>query len=43
MRREARLVESDLRDGQWGTELVYAMLASEWNDGLAPAGFGSLP
>jgi RimJ/RimL family protein N-acetyltransferase len=28
---------------QWGTELVYAMLASEWNDGLAPAGFGSLP
>ncbi|HEU4807101.1 MAG TPA: GNAT family protein [Homoserinimonas sp.] len=30
MRQEARLVESDLRDGQWGTEVVYAMLASEW-------------
>lgn len=30
MRQEARLVESDVRLGQWGTELVYAMLDREW-------------
>lgn len=29
MRREARLVESDLRDGGWSTELVYALLDRE--------------
>ena len=33
MRQEARLVESDLRDGQWGTEVVFAMLAAEWHSG----------
>lgn len=30
MRQEARLVESGVRSGQWGTELVYAMLDREW-------------
>ena len=30
MRREARLVESDIRDGVWGTELIYAVLQREW-------------
>lgn len=30
MRQEARLVESDRFNGRWGTELVFAMLASEW-------------
>lgn len=30
MRREARLVESDLRDGAWSTELVYALLDREY-------------
>jgi RimJ/RimL family protein N-acetyltransferase len=29
MRQEARLVESDLRDGGWSTELVYAILDRE--------------
>lgn len=29
MRREARLVESDLRDGVWSTEVVYAILEHE--------------
>ena len=29
MRQEARLVESDLRDGVWSTELVYAILDRE--------------
>lgn len=37
MRQEARLVESDRRNGAWGTEVVYAMLASEWRSGGAPA------
>ncbi len=31
MRREAHLVENDRRNGRWGSELVYAMLAREWN------------
>lgn len=30
MRLEARLVESDRFNGRWGTELNYAMVASEW-------------
>lgn len=30
MRLEARLEENDVRDGVWGTELVYAMLDREW-------------
>jgi RimJ/RimL family protein N-acetyltransferase len=30
MRQEARLVESDLRDGVWSTELVYALLDREY-------------
>jgi RimJ/RimL family protein N-acetyltransferase len=29
MRQEARLVESDVRDGGWSTELVYAILDRE--------------
>ncbi len=31
MRQEARLVENDQRDGQWSTELVFAMLDREWS------------
>lgn len=31
MRREARLVENDLLEGQWSTELVYAVLGREWS------------
>lgn len=31
MRQEARLVESDLTGGRWGTELVFAVLESEWS------------
>jgi RimJ/RimL family protein N-acetyltransferase len=30
MRREARLVDSERVKGEWATELVYAMLESEW-------------
>lgn len=30
MRQEARLVENDVRDGVLGTELIFAMLRSEW-------------
>jgi RimJ/RimL family protein N-acetyltransferase len=45
MRLEARLVENDVRpaDGVWGTEVVYAMLASEWAARSAawPSGRGS--
>jgi RimJ/RimL family protein N-acetyltransferase len=29
MRREAHLIENDFFDGRWGSEYVYAMLASE--------------
>ncbi|MHA6693063.1 GNAT family N-acetyltransferase [Homoserinimonas sp. A520] len=42
MRQEARLVESDLREGQRATELVFAMLCSEWRDVVGPAGRGAL-
>lgn len=30
MRQEAHLVESDRFNGRWGSELVFAMLATEW-------------
>lgn len=30
MRREAHFVESEFVKGEWGSEIVYAMLASEW-------------
>lgn len=30
MRHEARLVENDIRDGAWSSELVYAVLDREW-------------
>jgi RimJ/RimL family protein N-acetyltransferase len=30
MRREAHLIESDRYNGRWGSEYVYAILASEW-------------
>lgn len=36
MRREARLVESDVRGDEWGTELVYAMLDREWHGETDP-------
>ncbi|MFI9488711.1 GNAT family N-acetyltransferase [Promicromonospora sp. NPDC052451] len=31
MRQEARLVESDVRDGEWSTEVVYAILDREFD------------
>jgi len=40
MRQEARLVDSDLRDGQRATELVFAMLVSEWRDAADQRGAG---
>lgn len=30
MRQEARLVDNDVRGGVWGTELIFAVLQSEW-------------
>ncbi|MFC4041793.1 hypothetical protein ACFO1B_25455 [Dactylosporangium siamense] len=30
MRQEARFVDSEMLDGEWCTELVFAMLAGEW-------------
>nr|WP_202428949.1 GNAT family protein [Streptomyces sp. SID4945] len=30
MRREAHLVENDLREGEWGSEFVYGLLAREF-------------
>ncbi len=30
MRREAHLVENEWVKGEWQSELVYALLASEW-------------
>ena len=30
MRREAHLIENDFFAGRWGSEYVYALLASEW-------------
>jgi RimJ/RimL family protein N-acetyltransferase len=30
MRREAHFRESEIFKGEWGDELIYAMLASEW-------------
>lgn len=43
MRQEARLIENDQRNGQWSTELVFAMLDRDWSEvrsqapGLLPA------
>ncbi|GAA3164401.1 MULTISPECIES: GNAT family N-acetyltransferase [Streptomyces] len=31
MRREAHLVENELLDGEWSDEVIYAMLAREWD------------
>lgn len=31
-------IESDRRDGQWGTEVVFAMLAAEWREATGKAG-----
>jgi RimJ/RimL family protein N-acetyltransferase len=31
LRREARLVENDMLDGEWSTEVVYAILDREWS------------
>jgi RimJ/RimL family protein N-acetyltransferase len=33
MRREAELIESELLRGEWASEIVCAMLASEWRGG----------
>lgn len=33
MRREAHLVENERFKGEWGSELIYAMLAREWRAG----------
>lgn len=30
MRREGHLIDNDFYDGRWGSEYVYALLASEW-------------
>jgi RimJ/RimL family protein N-acetyltransferase len=30
MRQEARFVDNEMLDGKWCTELIFAMLASEW-------------
>jgi RimJ/RimL family protein N-acetyltransferase len=35
MRQEAHLVENEWVKGEWQSELVYALLASEWRDGSA--------
>ncbi|MDT0422491.1 MULTISPECIES: GNAT family N-acetyltransferase [Streptomyces] len=32
MRREAHLVENDLREGEWGSEFVYGLLAREFGE-----------
>ncbi|ASU84913.1 GNAT family N-acetyltransferase [Nocardiopsis gilva YIM 90087] len=32
MRKEAHFIESEIFKGEWGGELHYAMLASEWRD-----------
>ncbi|MCT9930112.1 GNAT family N-acetyltransferase [Planotetraspora sp. A-T 1434] len=32
MRREAHLVENELFKGEWGDELIYAMLRREWTE-----------
>lgn len=37
MRREAVLVENDVWDGRWGSEVVYAILAREWRAAGASA------
>jgi RimJ/RimL family protein N-acetyltransferase len=34
MRREAHLVETEWIKGEWQSELVYALLASEWRSGV---------
>src|SRR5262245_6775197 len=33
MRREAHLIENEWVKGEWQSELVYAILAREWNEG----------
>ena len=38
MRQEGRLLENDQRDGQWSTELVFAMLDREWHRSAQQSG-----
>jgi RimJ/RimL family protein N-acetyltransferase len=42
MRREAHFVQNEIFKGDWGDELVFAMLASEWaaGSGRTPTGSG---
>jgi RimJ/RimL family protein N-acetyltransferase len=35
MRREAHLIENEYVKGEWQSELVYALLAREWDDGAS--------
>ncbi|MFD9815675.1 GNAT family N-acetyltransferase [Streptomyces sp. NPDC059080] len=42
MRREAHLVENEFLDGEWSDEVVYAMLAREW-EALRAADPGAAP
>ena len=35
MRREAHFVHNELFKGEWGDELVYALLQNEWEKGIA--------
>jgi RimJ/RimL family protein N-acetyltransferase len=32
MRREAHFVENEFIEGEWQSELVYALLENEWRD-----------
>jgi RimJ/RimL family protein N-acetyltransferase len=41
MRREAHLIENEWVKGEWQSELVYAILASEWAS-QSPAAQGSV-
>lgn len=38
MRREAELVENDRHRGEWTSEIVYAILGSEWRSGAGAQG-----
>ncbi|WP_221939429.1 GNAT family N-acetyltransferase, partial [Streptomyces benahoarensis] len=42
MRREAHLVENEFLDGEWSDEVIYAMLAREW-EALRAADPGAAP
>jgi RimJ/RimL family protein N-acetyltransferase len=36
MRKEAHLIETEWRDGEWQSEAIYALLAREWREANAP-------